>query len=166
MSSLWRESLDRVAGGSGADATFNRKRGVLGRHRFLSARISEPRPMRGSSKRPEDSEEQWRGVTSSRAGPLGANVHPPLVLGEKVWCSACGDYVKVVRVTSAAKIVNVDRRTIFNYVRKKKVFAVRVAGSTLRVCSSCLLRGNDVSQVDDCITVAATAIEIREVARR
>lgn len=95
-----------------------------------------------------------------------ANARPALVLGEKVWCSVCQDYVKVVRVTSAAKIVDVDRRTVYNYVKKKKVFAVKVAGSTLRVCSSCLLRANDAGEVNDCTTVAATAKGIREAARR
>jgi len=51
--------------------------------------------------------------------------------------------VKVVRVSGAAKIVDVDRRTVYNYVKKNKVFAVKVAGSTLRVCTHCLLREND-----------------------
>lgn len=63
-----------------------------------------------------------------------------MVLGDKVWCPRCGEYVKVVRVAGAAKIVDVDRRTVYNYVKKNKVYAVRVAGSTLRVCSHCLLR--------------------------
>jgi uncharacterized paraquat-inducible protein A len=67
---------------------------------------------------------------------------PPLVLGDKVWCPRCGEYVKVVRVAGAAKIVDVDRRTVYNYVKKNKVYAVKVAGSTLRVCSHCLLREN------------------------
>jgi hydrogenase maturation factor HypF (carbamoyltransferase family) len=72
------------------------------------------------------------------------NVQPPLVLGEKVWCPRCGEHVKVIRVSGAAKIVDVDRRTIYNYIKNNKVFAVKVAGSTLRVCSHCLLRENDV----------------------
>jgi len=66
----------------------------------------------------------------------------PLVLGDKVWCPRCCEYVKVVRVAGAAKIVDVDRRTVYNYVKKNKVYAVRVAGSTLRICSHCLLREN------------------------
>ena len=67
---------------------------------------------------------------------------PPLVLGDKVWCPRCGEYVKVVRVAGAAKIVDVDRRTVYNYVKKNKVYSVKVAGSTLRICSHCLLREN------------------------
>ena len=64
-----------------------------------------------------------------------------LVLGEKVWCPRCGEYVKIVRITSAAKIVDTDRRTIYKYVKKNKVQAFRVGGGTLRVCSHCLLQG-------------------------
>ena len=67
----------------------------------------------------------------------------PIVLGDKVWCPRCQEYVKVVRVVGAARIVDVDRRTIYNYVKKNKIFAVKVAGSTLRVCTHCLLREND-----------------------
>ena len=51
--------------------------------------------------------------------------------------------MKVVRVAGAAKIVDVDRRTVYNYVKKRKVYAVKVAGSTLRVCSHCLLREDE-----------------------
>jgi hypothetical protein len=49
----------------------------------------------------------------------------------------------MVRVAGAAKIVDVDRRTVYNYVKQKKIYAVKVAGSTLRVCSHCLLRENE-----------------------
>lgn len=73
---------------------------------------------------------------------------PPLVLGDKVWCPRCGEYVKVVRVAGAAKIVDVDRRTVYNYVKKNKVYSVKVAGSTLRVCSHCLLRENRVENAE------------------
>jgi hypothetical protein len=48
--------------------------------------------------------------------------------------------VKIVRVATAAKIVDTDRRTIYNYVKKNKVQVFKVAGGTLRVCSHCLLR--------------------------
>lgn len=74
---------------------------------------------------------------------------PPLVLGDKVWCPRCGEYVKVVRVAGAAKIVDVDRRTVYNYVKKNKVYSVKVAGSTLRICSHCLLRENHDERPDE-----------------
>jgi hypothetical protein len=50
---------------------------------------------------------------------------PTRVLGDKVWCPSCGEYVKVVRVSQAVKIVDVDRRTIYHYVKTKKVSASR-----------------------------------------
>jgi hypothetical protein len=65
---------------------------------------------------------------------------PPRVLGDKVWCPRCGEYVKVVRVTGAAKIVDVDRRTVYNYIKKGKVQSFKVGGGTLRICTHCLLR--------------------------
>jgi hypothetical protein len=65
---------------------------------------------------------------------------PARVLGEKVWCPRCGDYIKFVRVAQAAKIVDVDRRTVYNYIKKDKIYAVKVASSTLRICSHCLVR--------------------------
>jgi len=67
-------------------------------------------------------------------------IPPPLVVGDKVWCPRCSEYVKVLRVSHAANIVDVDRRTIYNYIKQQKVFALKVAGNTLRVCSNCLLR--------------------------
>lgn len=65
---------------------------------------------------------------------------PPLVQGQKVWCSRCREYVKIVRVATAAKLVDTDRRTIYNYVKKNKVQVFKVAGGTLRLCSHCLLK--------------------------
>lgn len=75
------------------------------------------------------------------------NVQRPMVAGDKVWCPRCSEYVKVVRVTGAAKIVDVDRRTIYNYIKQNKVFAVKVAGNTIRVCSHCLLQENQPAHV-------------------
>jgi len=68
---------------------------------------------------------------------------PPLVQGQKVWCTRCGEYVNIVRVATAAKIVDTDRRTIYNYIKKSKVQVFKVAGGTLRVCSQCLLRDEE-----------------------
>ena len=76
-------------------------------------------------------------------------IQPPLVLGEKVWCQHCRQYVKVIRVSGAAKIVDVDRRTIYNYIKQQKVFAVKIAGNTIRVCSNCLLRQKEDEPAND-----------------
>ena len=85
-----------------------------------------------------------------------SQTQPTRVLADKVWCPLCADYVSLVRVTNAAKIVGVDRRTVYNYIKTKKVFGIRIAGTTLRVCSSCLLQPNDVPNVQYEETVART----------
>lgn len=74
-------------------------------------------------------------------------VQHPIVVGDKVWYPCCSEYVKVGRVTGVAKIVDVDRRTI--YIKQNKVFAVKVAGYTIRVCSHCLLQGNQPAHAVD-----------------
>ena len=76
-------------------------------------------------------------------------LQPPLVRGDKVWCPRCQEYVNVIRVVAAARIVDVHRRTVYNYIKKDKVFAVRVAGNTIRVCSHCLLRENHEERAND-----------------
>jgi hypothetical protein len=84
---------------------------------------------------------------------------PALVLGDKVWCPRCGEYVKVVRVAGAARIVDVDRRTVYNYVKKNKVYSVKVAGSTLRICTHCLLRENHTDTQSNFSLSAKSAVQ-------
>ena len=69
--------------------------------------------------------------------------------GDKVWCPRCREYVKVMRVTGAAKVVDVDRRTIYNYIKNDKVFSVKVAGNTIRVCTHCLIQQNSEQRAND-----------------
>jgi len=64
----------------------------------------------------------------------------PIILGERIWCPFCKDYVHLLRIQSAAKLVGVNRRTIYRYIEDNKVYAIKVAGMTYRVCSSCLLK--------------------------
>jgi hypothetical protein len=81
-----------------------------------------------------------RGVTNLSEGGVTPQPQPPRVLADKVWCPRCGEYLKFVRVAQAANIVDVDRRTVYNYIKKNKVYALKVAGGTLRICTHCLLR--------------------------
>jgi hypothetical protein len=68
-----------------------------------------------------------------------AQPQPTLVLGDKVWCPYCTKHVHLVRVTIAARGIDVNSRTVYNLVKRKKVFGLRIAqGRTLRVCTSCL----------------------------
>ena len=78
-----------------------------------------------------------------------AQPQPTLVVGDKVWCPSCTKHVQLVRITIAARGINVHSRTVYNLVKSKKVFGLRIAqGRTLRVCTSCLDAHNSAAQQD------------------
>ena len=64
----------------------------------------------------------------------------PIILNGHVWCPLCKDYVQLLRIQSAAKLTDVNRRTIYRYIEEGSVYAIKVAGKTYRVCSGCLLK--------------------------
>ena len=57
-----------------------------------------------------------------------------------VWCPLCKKQVRLWRVAHAAKLVDVNSRTIYRYIDAGSIYAVKVAGKTYRVCADCLLR--------------------------
>ena len=64
----------------------------------------------------------------------------PLFRDEKLWCPLCEDYCKLMKLQSAAKLVDVHTKTIRRYIEEGRVYAVKVAGKSYRVCTRCLLR--------------------------
>jgi excisionase family DNA binding protein len=64
----------------------------------------------------------------------------PIISGARVWCPLCKDYVRLLKVQSAAKLLDVDRRTIYRYIENNGVYAIKTVGKTYRVCSNCLLK--------------------------
>lgn len=64
------------------------------------------------------------------------------VVGHKVWCPLCCQHVELRSVPSAARVVDVNRRTVYRYIDQGLVYGVKVAGKTRRVCALCLLRQN------------------------
>jgi excisionase family DNA binding protein len=64
----------------------------------------------------------------------------PRDTGEQVWCPLCNKHVQLLRVSNAAKLVDVRPRTIYRYIDEGLVYALKVAGKTYRVCKPCLLR--------------------------
>jgi excisionase family DNA binding protein len=64
----------------------------------------------------------------------------PIVTGERVWCPLCKSYIQLLRIQRAAKLADVSRRTIYRYIEEGHVYAIKVAGRTYRLCSSCLLK--------------------------
>jgi len=62
-----------------------------------------------------------------------------VIVGDRVVCPQCGSAAQLLRIGRAASLVDVSRRTIYSYVEDGSVYAIRVAGRTLRVCSGCLM---------------------------
>jgi excisionase family DNA binding protein len=65
---------------------------------------------------------------------------PIEILGNKVWCPLCKQYVELRRVRNAARLTDVHRRTVYRYIDQGLLYAVKVAGKTYRVCIMCLFR--------------------------
>lgn len=85
---------------------------------------------------------------------------PILVLGGKVWCPSCTKHVQLVKVAIAARGINVHSRTVYNLVKRKKVFGLRIAqGRTLRVCTSCLDAHNNADQQDG-VAISQEELEV------
>ncbi len=67
----------------------------------------------------------------------------PITLGDQVWCPLCKEYAHLLKIKNAAKIADVSCRTIYRYIEEGKVHSTKIAGKTMRICSSCLLREDD-----------------------
>jgi len=48
--------------------------------------------------------------------------------------------LRLLRVFRAAEMADVSSKTIYRYVEEGNVYAVKVAGKTLRVCRGCLIK--------------------------
>lgn len=57
-----------------------------------------------------------------------------------VWCPLCEKNVLLLKVTNAARLIDVNRRTIYRYIDEGLVHAVKIVGKTYRVCGDCLYR--------------------------
>ena len=58
----------------------------------------------------------------------------------QIWCPKCKEYVSILKIIEAAELANVSRRSIYRYIEDGSIYAVRIAGKTYRVCSSCLVK--------------------------
>ena len=68
------------------------------------------------------------------------NLPRPRILGEQIWCPLCNDYAEFIKIAKAMRLATVHRRTIYRYIEEGEVSALKVAGKSYRVCSSCLLK--------------------------
>lgn len=64
----------------------------------------------------------------------------PRIIHEQVRCPLCKKETQLLRVSNAARLVDVTPKTIYRYIDEGLVYALKVAGKTYRVCRHCLLR--------------------------
>lgn len=64
----------------------------------------------------------------------------PVIRNDQVWCPLCKNYVRILRMEKAARLVDVSRRTIYRYIEEGKIHSFKIAGTTCRICCSCLFR--------------------------
>jgi len=63
-----------------------------------------------------------------------------LLAGQKIWCSICKDHHRFLRIPTAARLLEVSRRTIYRHIEDGSINVFKFAGTGhYRVCSGCLL---------------------------
>lgn len=61
-------------------------------------------------------------------------------------CPRCNNQLHLLRISKAAKLVDVREKTIYGYIEKGSVYSVKIAEKTLRICKSCLIQPYDPLQ--------------------
>ncbi len=59
---------------------------------------------------------------------------------DQIWCPLCEKFEKFLSIKHAAKLADVNRRTIYRYLDEGKIHKVKTAGGTYRVCRGCLIK--------------------------
>jgi excisionase family DNA binding protein len=88
----------------------------------------------------------WSAATLRHCGrraPKEQDMSQLKISGHRVWCPVCKRYAQLFKIPDAAKLINVNRRTIYRYIEQGAVFAVKTAGNRYRICASCLLKQHD-----------------------
>ncbi len=66
----------------------------------------------------------------------------PKVVGDRYWCPECNEHTQLLKIPHAARLVDVNRRTIYRYLEEGRIYNVRVGEKGYRVCSGCLVKKN------------------------
>jgi excisionase family DNA binding protein len=71
----------------------------------------------------------------------GDNMAYEAGLGEqKIWCPVCEDHYRFLRIPTAAKLLEVSRRTIYRHIEDGSIHVFKLARTgRYRVCSGCLV---------------------------
>jgi len=62
----------------------------------------------------------------------GAGYVPLKISGHRVWCPFCKRCAQLLKIPDAAKLINVNRRTIYRYIEQGAVYAVKTAGKRFK----------------------------------
>jgi len=63
-----------------------------------------------------------------------------------VWCPMYKTHVRLLRVSHAARLIDVHTRTIYRYIDEGLIYSVKVVGKTYRVCGDCLFRQSTLNK--------------------
>lgn len=67
-------------------------------------------------------------------------VHHEVFTEQKIWCPTCKDHHRFLRIPTAARLLEVSRRTIYRHIEDGSVHVFKLGGTgRYRVCSGCLL---------------------------
>lgn len=55
-------------------------------------------------------------------------------------CPKCKSPLLLLKISEAAKLVDVSQKTIYGYIEEGSVYAVKVAGKRFRICKGCLIK--------------------------
>lgn len=67
-------------------------------------------------------------------------VHHAVFTEQKIWCPTCKDHHRFLRIPTAARLLEVSRRTIYRHIEDGSVHVFKLGGTgRYRVCSGCLL---------------------------
>lgn len=62
------------------------------------------------------------------------------IKGDRIRCDYCKTYEEFVSVARAARLANLNQRSIRRYLAEHKIFGLKIGGFTIRVCIGCLLK--------------------------
>jgi excisionase family DNA binding protein len=87
-----------------------------------------------------------------------------VVLAEqKIWCPICNDHCQFLRIPTAAKLLDVSRRTIYRHIEDGSIHVFKLGGTGhYRVCSGCLL-AQHVEPLKNQIALSNRASETQSV---
>src|ERR1044072_3542715 len=87
--------------------------------------------------------------------------------GQRIWCPLCKELHRFLRIPNAARLLEVNRRTIYRHIEDGSVHVFKLGGNgRYRVCSGCLLAHPSVSGAESSILKAQSEDRKQAVTRQ